>query len=159
MDPHGAATAAARRYRRKCGRDTLARDDAETLPRVPMPSRPVDLDARPTVFLRFIVLHDLSRPVGAELGKKRRMVLKGMLRSQDSRCRYCGRTVRRQCSTIDHVIPRARGGISMPDNLTLACCRCNNAKGDWTVEEWLAWLEDTAAHVREFLRAGEFVTG
>lgn len=142
------------------GPDTEPDDDEpEPLPPVAMPSRPVDLDARDTVFLRFIVLHDLSRPVSPNLGGKRQQRLKGLLRSQDSRCRYCGKTVGRKHSTLDHVVPLARGGMSTPDNLTLACNRCNGTKGDWTPTEWLGWLEQTAANVREFLNAGQFVSG
>ena len=30
---------------------------------------------------------------------------------------------------IDHIIPESHGGASTPDNLTLACRRCNRRKG------------------------------
>lgn len=33
---------------------------------------------------------------------------------------------------IDHIIPEAAGGPSTEDNLWLACCVCNNAKGAQT---------------------------
>lgn len=57
------------------------------------------------------------------------------------RCFYCGRVTR--CSTcdpsvpfkfkatLDHVIPRCRGGRDSLDNLVLACEPCNNAKADY----------------------------
>lgn len=42
-------------------------------------------------------------------------------------CAYCARSERKM--TIDHVIPRARGGKTDFDNC-VACCRsCNNKKG------------------------------
>jgi 5-methylcytosine-specific restriction endonuclease McrA len=42
-------------------------------------------------------------------------------------CVYCGRT---SGLTVDHYIPRAKGGRSVSDNLVPACGPCNNAKGD-----------------------------
>lgn len=41
--------------------------------------------------------------------------------------------------TIDHKIPRAKGGNSKPDNLVLSCLDCNMKKGArYTYEEFLA---------------------
>jgi 5-methylcytosine-specific restriction endonuclease McrA len=47
-------------------------------------------------------------------------------------CQYCG-TVDEL--TLDHVVPKSRGGKSNWDNLTTACKRCNSRKGDFTPEE------------------------
>lgn len=48
-------------------------------------------------------------------------------------CQICGRPCTRRKGprqgTIDHVVPRSRGGSSEPSNLQLACKRCNTAKG------------------------------
>jgi 5-methylcytosine-specific restriction endonuclease McrA len=41
-------------------------------------------------------------------------------------CRYCQDTA----TTVDHVIPIAKGGDPIsPDNLVAACRRCNSSKG------------------------------
>ncbi len=37
--------------------------------------------------------------------------------------------------TLDHVVPRSRGGRSSWENLVACCYRCNNSKGDRTPEE------------------------
>ena len=37
--------------------------------------------------------------------------------------------------TIDHIVPKARGGTDSWDNLISACTVCNNKKGDQTPEE------------------------
>ncbi len=37
--------------------------------------------------------------------------------------------------TIDHVIPKARGGVDSWENLVAACIYCNNKKGDKTPSE------------------------
>jgi 5-methylcytosine-specific restriction endonuclease McrA len=43
-------------------------------------------------------------------------------------CQYCGRG--RGKLTIDHVIPRAKGGTSNWDNIVTCCAPCNRRKGD-----------------------------
>ena len=45
-------------------------------------------------------------------------------------CQYCGRQM--HDLTIDHVVPRSRGGHDTWDNLVLACVQCNVRKGDRT---------------------------
>ena len=53
---------------------------------------------------------------------------KNILRRDGHRCQYCGRAD--VPLTVDHVIPRARGGEETWENLVAACVRCNNKKGD-----------------------------
>lgn len=47
-------------------------------------------------------------------------------------CVYCGH---KDNLTLDHVLPRSRGGRDSWDNLVTACQRCNTEKGDRTPEE------------------------
>jgi 5-methylcytosine-specific restriction endonuclease McrA len=47
-------------------------------------------------------------------------------------CQYCGST---KNLTLDHVLPRSRGGDSSWTNLLTACARCNHAKGHRTPNE------------------------
>jgi 5-methylcytosine-specific restriction endonuclease McrA len=50
-------------------------------------------------------------------------------------CQYCGRRMPKTDLTLDHVIPRSRGGIDSWDNLVLACMHCNVSKGSRTPDE------------------------
>lgn len=50
-------------------------------------------------------------------------------------CQYCGRRFSRFDLTIDHVIPRSRGGDDTWENLVLACTGCNLKKRDRTPDE------------------------
>lgn len=50
------------------------------------------------------------------------------------RCQYCGD----RGSTIDHVVPRSRGGGHEWTNVVLACLPCNSRKGDRLLAE-LGW--------------------
>lgn len=50
-----------------------------------------------------------------------------------NRCVYCGLSAD---LTLDHVIPKSRGGSHEPENLVTACRPCNSSKGARTPEEW-----------------------
>lgn len=57
---------------------------------------------------------------------------RNLLRRDGHTCQYCGATER---LTLDHVLPRSRGGPETWENLVAACTRCNNRKGSRTPEE------------------------
>jgi 5-methylcytosine-specific restriction endonuclease McrA len=59
---------------------------------------------------------------------------KNILLRDDYTCQYCGRKGERTM-TVDHVIPRSKGGPSTWENLVCACIRCNNRKNDRTPED------------------------
>lgn len=50
------------------------------------------------------------------------------------RCVYCGNTA----TSLDHVVPRSRGGRHEWDNVVSACGRCNHVKADRAVSD-LGW--------------------
>lgn len=47
-------------------------------------------------------------------------------------CYYCGQ----YGDTIDHLLPRAKGGHTTPDNCVCACMSCNQSKADRDLEEF-----------------------
>ncbi|MDM9383123.1 HNH endonuclease [Chlorogloeopsis sp. ULAP01] len=55
-----------------------------------------------------------------------------VLRRDRYSCQYCGSS---KNLTLDHVIPRSRGGQHTWDNVVAACERCNSSKGDRTLKE------------------------
>lgn len=57
---------------------------------------------------------------------------KNVLRRDRFRCQYCGS---RERLTVDHVMPKSRGGRDSWENLVAACVPCNNRKGCRTPEE------------------------
>lgn len=57
---------------------------------------------------------------------------KNVFRRDHHRCQYCGD---RDRLTIDHVMPRSRGGRDTWENLVTACVPCNNRKGSRTPDE------------------------
>lgn len=52
------------------------------------------------------------------------------------RCVYCGKKLNKEILTLDHLYPRAIGGVSITNNLKPSCQKCNSAKGDKTEEQY-----------------------
>lgn len=50
-------------------------------------------------------------------------------------CQYCGQAPGRGQLTLDHVLPRSRGGETTWENVVAACRACNMHKGNRTPEE------------------------
>jgi 5-methylcytosine-specific restriction endonuclease McrA len=58
---------------------------------------------------------------------------KNILRRDMYRCQYCNRGD--VILTIDHIIPKSKGGDDSWENLVAACVKCNNKKGDRSPED------------------------
>jgi 5-methylcytosine-specific restriction endonuclease McrA len=85
-------------------------------------SLPVPVVARLTRFVRV--------PYPASVPLSRRAVF-----TRDGQtCVYCGGSA----TSIDHVVPRSRGGTHTWDNVVAACRRCNHTKADRSLAE-LGW--------------------
>lgn len=50
-------------------------------------------------------------------------------------CQYCGKKVCKDTGTIDHIVPRALGGVTSWTNCILACNLCNSQKADRKLEQ------------------------
>lgn len=62
----------------------------------------------------------LPRPDGRRLSRR------AVLARDGFRCQYCGNT---RHLTIDHIVPRSRGGLDSWDNVVTSCAPCNVRKG------------------------------
>jgi 5-methylcytosine-specific restriction endonuclease McrA len=76
----------------------------------------------------------LQRYVRIPNARKVPVSRRGVLRRDSHRCGYCAKSA----NTIDHVIPKSRGGKDTWENLVACCLRCNNLKGDKTPQE-MGW--------------------
>lgn len=59
---------------------------------------------------------------------RRKITRRAVLARDAYTCQYCGRES--AGLTVDHVIPRSRGGSSHWDNIVAACAPCNRKKGN-----------------------------
>jgi 5-methylcytosine-specific restriction endonuclease McrA len=67
--------------------------------------------------------------------KEVRFSRRSIFERDKSTCQYCGKKLAKSELTIDHVLPRSRGGRDAWENLVLACVHCNVRKGDHTPNE------------------------
>jgi len=56
-----------------------------------------------------------------------------LIRRDNHQCQYCG--TRKGPLTLDHVLPKVRGGDDSWENLVCACVKCNNKKANRTPDE------------------------
>jgi 5-methylcytosine-specific restriction endonuclease McrA len=59
---------------------------------------------------------------------RRKITRKAVLARDAYTCQYCGREA--TSLTVDHVIPRSRGGESVWENIVASCAPCNRKKGN-----------------------------
>lgn len=74
-------------------------------------------------------------------------------------CQYCGA---KDNLTVDHVVPASKGGPWTWENLTTACAKCNNTKGDKPLQKSGMKLRTTpkaptVANMCMYTRHGRFV--
>lgn len=62
-------------------------------------------------------------------------------------CVWCGREVWRSDLTVEHVIPRSRGGHLTEENTLVACRRCNKRRGAKPVDAYVRELQREGAQV------------
>jgi len=60
---------------------------------------------------------------------RRKITRRAVFARDEWTCQYCGA---RSNLTVDHVIPRSKGGPSSWDNIVASCAPCNRRKGDRT---------------------------
>jgi len=118
-----------------------------------------------------IVAHDVGHPVWGSSGAWERpsvIILRryvripsgrnvpvsrrGVLRRDNNRCGYCGSSA----NTIDHVLPRSRGGADSWENLIACCLKCNNVKSNRTPAEmnWTLRIKPRVPHSSTWLVRG-----
>lgn len=80
-----------------------------------------------------------SMPSVIKLNRYVNVPYKGVVLSRENvfkrdgfKCQYCGTNKE---LTIDHLVPKAKGGKTSWSNLVTACKRCNSKKGNYSPEE------------------------
>ena len=82
-------------------------------------------------FPSVVVLNKYIRKGGIQVPPSRKTVFF----RDDYRCQYCGGEFQKYQLTLDHVIPKSRGGPKSWENLVTCCVPCNQKKGDKTPSE------------------------
>ncbi|MGD0166518.1 MAG: HNH endonuclease [Gaiellaceae bacterium] len=64
---------------------------------------------------------------------KRKISRRALFARDGWRCGYCGASTSKL--TLDHIVPRSRGGESVWENVVASCAPCNHRKGDRLLHE------------------------
>jgi hypothetical protein len=75
-------------------------------------------------FITGVILRNIKRiNTYAQLSRK------NIFLRDKGRCQYCGMQVTSKSGTVDHIVPRSRGGMHVWENVVIACIPCNQKKG------------------------------
>ena len=64
-----------------------------------------------------------------------RLNRRNLFARDDHRCQYCGQVLPMNQLSLDHVLPRSRGGETTWENIVASCVKCNTKKGGRTPQE------------------------
>ena len=67
--------------------------------------------------------------------QSRALSRKNILLRDRNTCQYCGVVLPASELTLDHIVPRSRGGLSTWENLVACCGECNRRKGNSMPQE------------------------
>jgi 5-methylcytosine-specific restriction endonuclease McrA len=65
----------------------------------------------------------------AKRSKNAKRVRARIIARNGPNCHWCQAVLTLETSTVDHVVPIARGGLNNPNNTVLACEPCNRGRG------------------------------
>ena len=64
-----------------------------------------------------------------------RLNRRNLFARDDHCCQYCGQVLPANQLSLDHVVPRSRGGETTWENVVASCVKCNTKKGGRTPQE------------------------
>lgn len=86
---------------------------------------------------------EYHRSVAPRINERKRRKRLAVYQRDLYRCKLCGKQLTYEDATLDHVIPRSRGGSGALNNLVTACKPCNQWKDDKMMREhgyeWNHW--------------------
>jgi 5-methylcytosine-specific restriction endonuclease McrA len=101
----------------------VLKDKAEVLERSDAPLRSERLAMDRPAVIRLVTYVRIPRDA-----HRRKITRRAVLARDSWTCQYCGS--RKPGLTVDHVIPRSRGGKSVWENIVASCTSCNRRKGN-----------------------------
>ena len=94
----------------------------------------------------------------------RRKFRQSIFESWEWKCAYCNKELDTKSATIDHIVPKYKGGHNVKSNMVCSCSKCNRSKGSVLLEDWYNssnsyyseerlgkikhWIEDNSAPIK-----------
>jgi 5-methylcytosine-specific restriction endonuclease McrA len=100
----------------------LLKDKAEVIEQGEWNLRSASASLRRPVVIRLVTYVRIPRDT-----HRRKITRRAVFARDEWTCQYCGS---RSNLTVDHVVPKSKGGGSSWDNIVASCAPCNRRKGD-----------------------------
>src|SRR5215213_9674906 len=100
----------------------LLKDKAELVEHARLELRSENTSMPRPVVIRLVTFVKVPRDT-----HRRKITRRAVFARDGWTCQYCGA---RANLTVDHVIPRSKGGLSTWENIVASCAPCNRRKGD-----------------------------
>ncbi len=107
----------------------LLKEKAELIEAAEAKLRSENLSLPVPLVIRLVYFVKIPRRISLPVTRR------GVLSRDNYTCQYCGINPPRKYLTVDHVVPRSRGGKTTWENVVAACERCNGKKGSRTPAE------------------------
>ena len=94
----------------------------------------------------------------------RRKFRQSIFESWEWKCAYCDKDLDTKSATVDHIVPKFKGGHNVKSNMICSCSKCNRSKGSVLLEDWYNpsnsyyseerlgkikhWIEDNSAPIK-----------
>ena len=94
----------------------------------------------------------------------RRKFRQSIFESWEWKCAYCDKELDTKSATIDHIVPKFKGGHNVKSNMICSCSKCNRSKGSVLLKDWYNpsnsyyseerlgkikhWIEDNSAPIK-----------
>ncbi len=94
----------------------------------------------------------------------RRKFRQSIFESWEWKCAYCDKDLDVKSATIDHIVPKFKGGHNVKSNMICSCSKCTRSKGSVLLEDWYNpsnsyyseerlgkikhWIEDNSAPIK-----------
>ena len=94
----------------------------------------------------------------------RRKFRQSIFESWEWKCAYCNKELDTKSATVDHIVPKFKGGHNVKSNMICSCSKCNRSKGSVLLEDWYNpsnsyyseerlgkikhWIEDNSAPIK-----------
>ena len=94
----------------------------------------------------------------------RRNFSQSIFESWEWKCAYCDKELDTKSATIDHIVPKYKGGHNVKSNMVCSCSKCNRSKGSVLLEDFYNsynshyseerlgkikhWIEDNSAPIK-----------
>ena len=79
----------------------------------------------------------------------------------DWKCAYCDKKLESNTATIDHIVPKFKGGQNIKSNMCCSCSSCNKLKGSTPLDNWYTtdyqyYCKERLVKIKKWMEQGSY---